>query len=253
MSKNLKTYLGEFFAAFFICAFGLGFIADLVLGHCASLFELSIWFAIVFAMGEVIFGGISGCHVTPGVTICCALFLGFDKKKVLPYIIAQILGWGLGIIPIYLVFGTALTDQCAALGINPANLFYCSTTSVPLYLGGVVEFFISAFMMIGIFAVVDPRLPAHPSAAAKPFAIGAVIAVCVNLGGGISGGCINAARDLGPRLVSLVYGLIMGYDVSGIFAGGQWLMYIIAPTCGALFGGFVFYKVFLKLLPAKAE
>lgn len=253
MSSNWKSYLGEFLAAAFICAFGLGFIAPLVLGGVASLFELSIWFGIVFAIGELIFSPISGCHATPGVTIACSMFLGFDKKKILPYIIAQTLGWGVGILPIYLVFGDTLTEQCASLGINPANLFYGSATQANLWRAAIVEFFISMFMMMGIFAAVDPRLPGHPSPAAKPFVIGAVIAVGVNLGGHITGGCMNAARDLGPRIFSFLYALVMGYDTSAIFADGIWLMYIIAPTLGAIFGGVLFYKVFLKLYPAKEK
>ncbi len=253
MSDNFKCYLSEFLATAFICMFGLGFIAPMVLGGVSSLFELAIWFAIVFALAELIFSPISGCHATPGVTIACAIFLGFDKKKVPGYILAQILGWGLGIIPIYLVFGSALTDQCASLGINPANLFYGNVHIGTVWTGAAVEFFLSALMMIGIFAAIDPRLPGHPSPAAKPFLIGAIIAVCVNLGGCVTGGCINTARDLGPRIVSYFYALIMGYDTSAIFSGGYWLMYILAPTLGAVFGGFAFYKIFLRLLPAKTD
>ncbi len=63
----------------------------------------------------------------------------------------------------------------------------------------------------------------------------------------------HASRDLGPRLCGVLYGLIKGYDISGIFGNGQWLMYIIAPIIGGILGGLFHYKVVVKLLPDKDE
>ncbi len=59
----------------------------------------------------------------------------------------------------------------------------------------------------------------------------------------------NTARDFGPRLAGYIYGLIKGYDVSTIFSGWQWLMYIVAPCIGAVVGGLFHYGVIVKLLP----
>ena len=107
--------------------------------------------------------------------------------------------------------------------------------------------------MIAIFALLDDKLPNKPSPALFPIAISAIVALDVAFGGGFTGTSINTARDLGPRIFVWLYGLIKGYDVSGIFAGWQWLLYIIAPTAGCVFGGWFYKGVFAKLLPAASE
>jgi glycerol uptake facilitator protein len=97
--------------------------------------------------------------------------------------------------------------------------------------------------------MLDERIPNRPTKSLFPIAIGAIISLDIAFGGGFSGACINTARDLGPRFAGLIYGLIKGYDVSSIFAGGQWLMYIIAPIIGAVLGGVLHHGVIIKLLP----
>ena len=50
----------------------------------------------------------------------------------------------------------------------------------------------------------------------------------------------------------VLYGLIKGYDVSSIFSGGQWILYIVAPMIGAVLGG-VFHRVVEALLPEESS
>ena len=81
-----------------------------------------------------------------------------------------------------------------------------------------------------------------------PWAMGAVISLLIAVGGGFTGICINPARDLGPGICGFIYGLIQGYDVSGVFGSGQRAMYIIAPIIGGIVGGLFRYKVVVNLL-----
>lgn len=252
LSPNAKMIIGEFVASAFISFWGLGFIIPFaVLGYLNSMFEFAVWFGVAFALTVIAFAPISGVHVNPGVTLAWALFGGFNKKLILPYWIAQILGWAFGIVPIYLIFGNVLTEYAVSTGSDLTVMFACATPADNLIAGAGLEIFLTAMLTFGIFMLLDDRLPNKPSKAGFPWAIGFLISLTVALGGGFTGTCINPARDFGPRLAGLVYGLIKGYDVSALFAGGQWIMYIIAPMIGAVLGGVFHYGVVGKLLPDK--
>ena len=253
-SADVKKIIGEFVGSAFISFWGLGFVIPFaILGYVNSMYEFAVWFGIAFAITVIAFAPISGVHVNPGVTLAWAVFGGFDKKLILPYWIAQILGWCVGVIPFFFMFDSVFAQWAATSGGNPATLFYCSTPAENLLAGAESEVFLTAMLTFAIFVLLDNRIPNKPSSAGFPWAIGIVISLLIALGGGLTGTCINPARDLGPRIAGLVYGLIRGYDVSGIFAGGQWLMYIIAPMIGAVLGGVFHYCVVVKLLPDTKE
>lgn len=244
--------MGEFLGSAFISFWGLGFVVPFaVMGYVNNMYEFSVWFGIAFSITVIVFAPISGAHVNPGITVAWALFGGFNKKLIIPYWIAQVLGWCVGVAPFYIIFDNVFAEWAATSGGNPATLFYCSTPADHLFAGAGLEIFLTAMLALGVFVLLDERIPNKPSAAGFPWAIGVLISLLIALGGGFTGTCINTARDLGPRICGLVYGLIKGYDVTTIFSGGQWLMYIIAPILGAVLGGAFHYGVVIKLLPDK--
>ena len=252
LKKNLKAIAGEFLGSAFISFWGLGFIIPFaVTGDVGSMYEFAVLFGIAFAITVVAFAPVSGVHVNPGVTLAWAAFGGFDWKLVPLYIVAQIAGWGIGIVPIYLIYGNCLADWAAETGGNPSTLFFCTSPKEHLVSGAGLEIAMTMMLTFSIFLLLEERMPNKPSPALFPFAIGAVISLDIAFGGGYSGACINTARDLGPRITGFIYGVICGYDVSAIFGNGQWLLYIIAPSIGAILGGILHYKVVVKLLPGE--
>jgi glycerol uptake facilitator protein len=254
LKENWKGILGEFLGSAFISFWGLGFVVPFaVTGYLTNMYEFAVWFGIAFAITVVAFAPISGVHVNPGVSMAWATFGGFKWKLVPFYIVAQILGWGAGIVPIYLIYGNRMDEWAQATGGNPATLFYCSSPTGHVLSGAFLEVAMTMMLTFAIFVLLDKRIPNKPSPALFPIAIGAIISLDIAFGGGYSGACINTARDLGPRIVGYIYGSIKGYDVSTIFGDGQWLMYIIAPCVGALLGGVLHYFVIIKLLPKKKE
>lgn len=252
--NNWKSIAGEFVGSMFISFWGLGFVVPFaVLGYLNNMYEFAVWFGLAFAITVIVFAPISGVHVNPAVTVAWAMFGGFDRKLIIPYWIAQILGWGAGVVPFYVMYGRVFDEWASSTGGNPAALFYCNTPSGHLLAGAGLEIFLTAMLTFAIFVMLDERIPGRPTSAGFPWAIGIVISLLIAFGGGFSGTCINPARDLGPRLCGVLYGLIKGYDISGIFGNGQWLMYIIAPIIGGILGGLFHYKVVVKLLPDKDE
>lgn len=250
--KNYKAIIGELLGSIFISFWGLGFLVPFVVnGYLSNMFEFAIWFGIAFALTVIIFAPISGVHVNPGVTLAWATFGGFDWKLVPFYIVAQIIGWGLGVVPIYIIYGNKLLEWSTCFGSNPATLFYCNLPTNHFISGFFLETVMTMLLTFSIFLLLDDRIPNKPNKELFPISIGFVISLLVAFGGGYTGTCINTARDLGPRLVSYLYGVINGYDVSSIFGTSEWLIYVIAPCVGALLGGFVYFNIIVKLLPNK--
>ena len=64
---------------------------------------------------------------------------------------------------------------------------------------------------------------------------------------------MNFARDLGPRLAELIVGSINGWDTSALFGSWDWLMYVIAPTVGAIAGGALYFLVVEKYFKKMKE
>lgn len=103
----------------------------LVLGGCGSAVlaagypELGIGFVgVSLAFGLTVLtmayaiGHISGCHLNPAVSIGLAIGGRFDKKELLPYIVAQVLG---GILGAAILYGIASGKAGFELGGFAAN------------------------------------------------------------------------------------------------------------------------------------
>ena len=250
-----KAVIGDFLASFCASLFGLGLVLPMsMMGVINSVTEFSIWFGVVYALVIVAFGPISGAHCNTGITVAFALFGGFDKKLVAPYLIAQILGWGLGVVPIYLMWGYVVgldpVGAVAAGAVDPNALLGCAVTIPGNEVGAFVsEFLATALLTWAVFLLLDPRFPGRVPGDLFAVAIGAVIACCIVFTAGFSGGCLNFARDFGIRIVHFIIGLINGKDVAYLFTNMQWLIFLVAPTLGSVAAAWFHLNVVGKLLP----
>lgn len=207
----------------------------LVLGGCGSAVlaaaypELGIGFvgvAIAFGLTVVTMayaiGHISGCHLNPAVSI--GLWIGgrFDKKELLPYIAAQILGAiaGAGIL-----FVIATGKSGFEIGGFAANGYGEHSPGGYSVLAALVTEIVLTFMFLIII------LGATHSKAAKGFAglaIGLGLTLIHLISIPVTNTSVNPARSISQA----------------IFAGGwaieQLWLFIVAPIVGAILAGIVY-------------
>jgi len=208
----------------------------LVLGGCGSAVlaaaypELGIGFAgVALAFGLTVvtmayaIGHISGCHLNPAVSV--GLWIGgrFDKKELIPYIIAQVLGGIAGAGILYLIAsgksGFSLSDGFAANGYGEH--------SPDGY--GLVAALTTEIVMTFMFLIII--LGATHSKAPKGFAglaIGLGLTLIHLISIPVTNTSVNPARSTSQAIFV------------GDWATGQLWLFWVAPIIGAILAGLVY-------------
>jgi len=207
----------------------------LVLGGCGSAVlaaaypELGIGFvgvAIAFGLTVVTMayaiGHISGCHLNPAVSI--GLWAGgrFDKKELLPYIIAQVLGGISGAGILYLI---ATGKSGFEIGGFAANGYAEHSPGGYSMLAALVSEVVMTFMFLMII------LGATHSKAPKGFAglaIGLGLTLIHLISIPVTNTSVNPARSTSQAIFV------------GDWAIGQLWLFWLAPIVGAIIAGIVY-------------
>jgi len=210
----------------------------LVIGGCGSAVlaaaypELGIGFAgVAIAFGLTVvtmayaIGHISGCHLNPAVSI--GLWIGgrFDKKELLPYIAAQILGGIAGAGILYII---ATGKAGFEIGGFAANGYGEHSPGGYSMLAALVIEIVMTFMFLIII------LGATHSKAAKGFAglaIGLGLTLIHLISIPVTNTSVNPARSISQALFA------QGWAIEQL-----WL-FIVAPIVGAILAGFVYKMI----------
>lgn len=210
----------------------------LVLGGCGSAVlaaaypELGIGFvgvAIAFGLTVVTMayaiGHISGCHLNPAVSI--GLWIGdrFDKKELLPYIVAQVMGGIAGAGILYII---ATGKAGFEIGGFAANGYGEHSPGGYSLFAALVTEIVMTFMFLIII------LGATHSKAAKGFAglaIGLGLTLIHLISIPVTNTSVNPARSISQALFA------QGWAIEQL-----WL-FIVAPIVGAILAGFVYKMI----------
>lgn len=256
----LGQLIGEVFGTFILILLGDGVVANVGLAPrlAAPAYNwntITIGWAFAVIVAVYVSAGVSGAHINPAVTIALAVKRGFPWGKVVPYIIAQMIGAFLGALGVYLVYYDGMVSAgvpnvwCTGPGSVFGNAFWGGAGDAAI--GGysmvnaiVAEIFGTAVLMWGVLASGDNRNTGLMHNLG-PFLVGfTVLAVGLSLGGP-SGYAINPARDFGPR----VFGVLVGTE--GLFADTYWLVPLLAPIVGGVIGVFTYDWFVTPFLPKK--
>jgi glycerol uptake facilitator protein len=255
--------IGEVFGTFILILLGDGVVANVGLaprlGAAAYNWNtITIGWAFAVIVAVYVSAGVSGAHLNPAVTVALAFKRDFPWSKVLPYIVAQMVGAFLGALGVYLVYMDGLkgAGMPNVWSTGPGSVFgqtfwgtaagagVASTGGYSFLNAFVAEVIGTAVLLWGILASGDSKNTGlmHNMG---PFLVGGtVLAVGLSLGGP-SGYAINPARDLGPRL----FGLIAG--TQGLFADGYWWIPVVAPIVGGIIGIYLYDFFVTAYLPKK--
>ena len=254
MKNNLSAELmAELIGTMVLILFGDGVVAMVVLfgkgvpGEIVhgGYTNITLGWGLAVTMGVYIAGKISGAHINPAVTIALACFGGFPWRKVVPYILVQVLGAFLGAALVYWNYLPAFHATDPGLD-HTAGVFTTFPAFPEIPSAGLLDQTIgTALLLLMILAITDERNQA-PGANLAPVLIGAVVVAVGISFGGMHGYAINPARDFGPRLWTVV----AGFKNNGLTDGGYvfWVP-IVGPILGGIIGAAVYQLGIRRFLP----
>ncbi len=269
-----RWLVGEFFGTFLLVFFGCGSVCAAVLtGAQQGIFQVAIVWGLGIATAIYLTGSLSGAHLNPSVTLAMAVWGNFPARRVVPYIVVQVVAAFVGAAVLYVVFsgalrvfeqknglvrgtpGSELSAKVFGEYFPPpsaktpsdappsARLPESSIDALVTHQSAfVIEVIGTAVLLLVIFCVVDERNSNRPQGLTAA-TIGLTVTLLISLLGPLTMACFNPARDLGPRLFSA----LAGWGSVPFTANGQgwWTVYIVAPILGGQLGG-ALYRLFFK-------
>ena len=245
--------LAEFLGTLVLILFGTGVVAMVVLFPSKNTGEvvhggytnITIGWGLGVTMGMYVAGRISGAHLNPAVTLTLAVFRGFPWRKVMPYSVAQTAGAFVAAALVYCNYLPAFHRVDPGLE-RTAGIFTTFPAFPDLPKAGFLDQVVgTALLLLLILAITDERnMP--PGSNLSPLMIGLVVVAIGMSFGGMHGYAINPARDLGPRLFTVV----AGFRNNGITDGSHvWWVPIAAPLLGGLVGAAIYDFGIRRFLP----
>lgn len=213
----------------------------LVLGGCGSAVlaagfpELGIGFAgVALAFGLTVLtmayaiGHISGCHLNPAVTI--GLWIGgrFDRKDVVPYIVAQVLGGITGAGILYLIVTGKPGFDIGGFAANGYGEHSPGGYGITAAL--ITEIVMTFMFLIVILGATDSKAPKGFAGIAIGFALTLIHLISIP----VTNTSVNPARSTSQAIF-----------VGGWATEQLWLFWL-APVAGAVLAGVVYSFVLQK-------
>lgn len=105
-SPLLRECMAEFIGTMVLILFGDGVVAQVVLGENTKgeYININLCWGLGVLFGIHASGGVSGAHLNPAVTTTLAIYGRLEWRKVIPYIIAQVLGAFVGAFIVWAVY-----------------------------------------------------------------------------------------------------------------------------------------------------
>jgi glycerol uptake facilitator protein len=241
----MSPFIAELIGTMLLILLGDGVVANVLLNDTKG--NNSGWIVITTGWGLAVFVGItvagpySGAHLNPAVTIGLAIAGKFAWAKVLPYILAQMLGAFAGAFLVWLMYYDHFkrtNNSASVLAV------FCTGPAVRNYRSNIASEIIGAFVLVfTVFYITGAEITNSKT----PIGLGSVGALPVAflvwvIGlslGGTTGYAINPARDLGPRIMHAVLPIKSKGSSDWAYA---WI-----PIAGPIIGAAIAALIYLQL------
>ena len=183
----MRKFIAEVFGTFALVFAGTGAIViNDVSGGAVTHVGIALTFGLIVLAMIYSLGDVSGCHLNPAVTLGFFAAGRFEGRKVVPYVLSQILGAMLASGLLRVMFPTAVTWG-ETLPAGPAMQSF------------LLEFVLTLILM---FVILSVSTGSQEKGVMAGVSVGAVIALEALFAGPICGASMNPARSLAPALVS---------------------------------------------------
>jgi aquaporin Z len=221
----MKAYGAEFFGTFWLVLGGCGsaVLAAAFPSVGIGLLGVSLAFGLTVLTMAFAIGHISGCHLNPAVSVGLCVGGRFPASKLLPYIVAQVLGAIVaGGVLFLIASGKPGFDVAAGFASNGFDEH--SPGGYSFLAALICEVVMTMMFLIVILGATDKRAPAGFA----PIAIGLCLTLIHLISIPVTNTSVNPARSTGVA----VY-------VGGWAVGQLWLFWV-APIVGAVLGAVVY-------------
>ena len=217
----MKAYGAEFLGTFWLvlCGCGSAVLSTKVPDIGIGIHGIAVAFGLSVLTMAYAVGAVSGAHLNPAVSVGLWAAGRFPAARLLPYVVAQVLGAAVAGAVLYVIAsGGPGFDIAQGMGSNGYGAH--SPGSYTLLSAAVAEVVMTMVFVLVILGATHPAAPAGFA----PVAIGLALTLIHLVTIPVTGTSVNPARSTGPAL----------------FAGGwalsQLWLFWVAPLAGAVLG-----------------
>uniref|UniRef100_A0A8C5LSH7 Uncharacterized protein n=1 Tax=Leptobrachium leishanense TaxID=445787 RepID=A0A8C5LSH7_9ANUR len=243
-NKLAREALAEILSTFIMMLFGLGSVAQVVLGkkEYGQYLSINLSFGLGVTMGIHVAGGVSGAHMNCAITLTNCVLGRLSWKKFPIYVLSQILGSFLAAAVVFCVYYEALNSYCEGnfTVTGPLETASIFATYPQPYLsigGGFLDQVVGTAALLVCILAINDKKNSPALSGTQAVVVGLLVTVIGMSMGMNSGYAINPARDLGPR----IFTAMAGWGIDVFRAGNYWCWIpLVAPLVGALTGAFLY-------------
>ncbi|XBC42070.1 MAG: MIP/aquaporin family protein [Buchnera aphidicola (Meitanaphis elongallis)] len=248
--------ISEFFGTGLIIFFNSSYIASLRLTHgFNNSWKISVILGLSTCIAIYLSLFISGAHLNPIITLSFFLFFNFNKKKIIPYILSQILGSFCFSAIVYKLYYDLLIKfeaqnkilRGSLDSLNLASIFSC----FPNKNISMLQIFIIETIITFIFILIIIFLNDHENffvfkITFSPILVGILVFLINFIVSPFTNFILNPAHDIGSR--TFIY--LSGWGKI-VFTNGSNITHFFIPILGTMLGSVMsvyFYKYIKKYI-----